>query len=291
MTRPIAWVAVMMLVGGAGPQPSAPAAAIPLWPDGAPGAVGHEPPDVPDLTPYLPPRDRATGAAVIVCPGGSYSHLADHEGRPVAEWLTTIGIAGFVLKYRIAPRYHHPAPFTDVTRAMRLVRARAAEWGLDPGRIGVLGFSAGGHLASTLATHFDAGHAADADPIERLSSRPDLAILIYPVITMGPGGHRGSLANLLGAEPDPALVEEFSNQKHVTKDTPPTFLVHTVADAGVPYENSLMFAAALRKAGVPHELHVYEQGAHGFGMGKGDPILGTWPDRCAAWLRAHGFVR
>src|SRR5689334_24142052 len=156
MTRSIAWMVMMMVMGAAGQQPSAPSAAIPLWTDAAPGAVGHEPADIPDLTPFLPPRDRATGAAVIVCPGGAYGHLADHEGRPVAEWLSTLGVAGFVLKYRIAPRYHHPAPFMDVSRAVRLVRARAREWGFDPGRIGILGFSAGGHLASTIATHFDA---------------------------------------------------------------------------------------------------------------------------------------
>jgi len=291
MTRAIAVSAMLLLTAAAGGRQAAPAAPIVLWPDGAPGALGRAPEDVPDLTPYLPPRERATGAAVVVCPGGGYQHLADHEGRPVAEWLNTLGVAGFVLKYRLGPRYHHPAPLQDAARAVRLVRARARDWGLDPARIGILGFSAGGHLASTLATHFDAGRADATEAIDQVSSRPDVAILIYPVITMGPGGHEGSRVNLLGKQPDPALVEELSNEKHVTKDTPPTFLVHTVADAGVPYENSLIFAAALRKAGVPHELHVYEQGAHGFGMGTKDPILGTWPDRCAAWLRVHGFVR
>ena len=151
--------------------------AIKLWADAAPGAIGNEPADVPTLTPYLPPRERMTGAAVVICPGGGYQMLADHEGRPVAEWLNSIGVAAFVLKYRIAPRYHHPAPMLDAQRALRTVRARAAEWGIDPRRIGILGFSAGGHLASTAATHFDAGKAGSADVIERVSSRPDLVIL------------------------------------------------------------------------------------------------------------------
>src|SRR5947199_10557305 len=179
MTRAIAVSATLLLTAAAGGRQAAPAAPIVLWPDGAPGALGRAPEDVPDLTPYLPPRERATGAAVVVCPGGGYQHLADHEGRPVAEWLNTLGVAAFVLKYRIGPRYHHPAMLQDAARALRTVRARAAEWGVDPARIGILGFSAGGHLASTLGTHFDAGSASAADPVERASSRPDLLILIY----------------------------------------------------------------------------------------------------------------
>ncbi len=265
-------------------------APIVLWPAGAPGAVGHEPVDIPSLTPYLPPKEKATRAAIVVCPGGSYGHLADHEGGPVAEWLNSIGIAAFALKYRLGPRYHHPAPLQDAARAIRTLRAKAAEWNLDPERIGILGFSAGGHLASTLGTHFDSGKAEALDPIERVSSRPNLMILIYPVITMRDYAHPGSKENLLGSEPSPELVALLSNEEHVTKETPPTFLVHTMTDATVPVENSLSFAAALRKAGVPFEFHLYERGPHGFGLGQKDPILATWPERCADWLRVHGFA-
>src|SRR5918912_995286 len=185
---------------------------IKLWPDAAPGAIGNEPADVPTITPYLPPRERATGAAVVVCPGGGYGHLADHEGRPVAEWLNSIGVISFVLKYRIAPRYHHPSPMLDAQRALRTVRARAAEWGIDPQRIGILGFSAGGHLASTAATHFDAGNRAANDPVERASSRPDLLVLVYPVITMRERTHPGSKRYLLGPNPSPAEVALLSNE-------------------------------------------------------------------------------
>jgi len=269
---------------------AAPGAPIVLWPDGAPGAVGKEPADIPTLTPYFVPKEKATGAAVIVCPGGGYTHLADHEGGPVAEWLNTIGITSFVLKYRLGPTYHHPAELQDAARAIRTVRAHAKEWGLDPERVGILGFSAGGHLAATLGTHFTAANPSAADPIERLSSRPDLMILIYPVITMGEGTHSGSKTNLLGANPPADLVELLSNEKQVTKETPPTFLVHTMTDPAVPVENSMMFAAALRQAGVPFEFHLYERGPHGFGLGTIDPILATWPARCADWLRVHGFA-
>lgn len=263
---------------------------IVLWPGGAPGAVGSEPVDVPTLTPYLPPKEKRTGAAIIVCPGGGYTHLADHEGGPVAEWLNSLGVTAFVLKYRLGPRYHHPAPMQDAARAIRTVRARAGEWGLDPERIGILGFSAGGHVASTAGTHFDSGKTDASDPIERLSSRPNLMVLVYPVITMREKTHAGSKLNLLGAAPSTELVTLLSNDEQVTKETPPTFLVHTMTDTAVPVENSLQFVMALRKAGVPFEFHLYERGPHGFGLGTKDPILGTWPDRCADWLRLHGFV-
>ena len=262
-----------------------------LWPDGAPGAVGKEPSDIPTLTVYAAPNEKATGAALIVCPGGGYSHLADHEGQPVAEWLNTLGITAFVLKYRFGPRYHHPAPLQDAARAIRIVRARATEWQLNRNRIGILGFSAGGHLASTIGTHFDSGKADAADPIDRQSSRPDLMILIYPVITMREFTHAGSKRMLLGENAPEDLVKLLSNDEQVTKDTPPAFLVHTADDPGVPVENSLRFAAALRKAKVPVEIHVYEHGPHGFGLGGKDPILSTWPQRCAEWLRMHGFIR
>jgi acetyl esterase/lipase len=263
---------------------------IVMWPNGAPGALGKEPGDIPTLTPYLPPKDKATGAAVIVCPGGGYTHLADHEGGPVAEWLNSLGVTAFVLKYRVGPRYHQPAPQQDAARAIRIVRSRASEWGLDPQCIGILGFSAGGHLASTAGTHFDSGKPDDADTIERVSSRPNLMILIYPVITMRDKTHAGSKKNLLGDNPSEQLVALLSNEEQVTKDTPPTFLVHTQTDTAVPVENSLLFVSALRKAGVPFEFHLYERGPHGFGLGTKDPILATWPERCADWLRVHGFA-
>jgi acetyl esterase/lipase len=269
---------------------------FPLWPQGAPGAVGKEPADVPTLTPYLAPKERATGAAFIVCPGGGYGRLAEHEGRPVAEWLNTVGVTAFVLKYRLGPRYKHPSMWQDAARAIRTVRARASEWGLDPERVGILGFSAGGHLASTAGTHFDAGKSDATDPVERVSSRPSLLILIYPVITMREQTHAGSKRNLLGENPTPELVALLSNEEQVTKETPPAFVVHTVNDAGVPVENSLMFVSALRKAGVPFELHLYERGPHGFGLGTArgdrpaDPVLSTWPAHAAAWLRLHGFA-
>jgi acetyl esterase/lipase len=263
-----------------------------LWPDGAPGAVGNEAVDRPKITVYRAPAEKATGTAVVVCPGGGYVVLAaDHEGKQVAEWLNSLGVSAFVLQYRLGPRYHHPAPLQDAQRALRMVRTRAAEWGVDPTRIGILGFSAGGHLASTAATHFDDGDAEAADPIERASSRPDFAVLCYPVITLaGPYAHAGSRTALLGESPDPALVEALSNERQVTQRTPPTFLFHTADDASVPVENSLMFFSALRKAGVPAELHVFAHGRHGVGLAPDDPSLSQWPGLCAQWMRGRGLL-
>jgi len=272
-----------ILCAGAAPD------TIILWPQGAPDAAGGAGDTVPALKAFFPPREHMTGAAVVVCPGGGYGALAPHEGAPVAEWLNSLGVAGFVLTYRHAPRYKHPAPLRDAQRAIRAVRAGADAWGLDR-RVGILGFSAGGHLATTAATHFDAGNAAAPDPIDRESSRPDLAIPIYPVVTMGAFTHQGSRRNLLGEDPSPALLGLLSNETQVTRETPPMFLVHTYDDAAVPVENSLLLAAALRKAGVPFELHLYERGPHGFGLGGGDRILGGWPERCADWLRLHGWA-
>jgi acetyl esterase/lipase len=263
-----------------------------LWPGDAPGAMGTGPADKPTLTLYLPPPDKANGTAVVVCPGGGYGGLAvDHEGRQPAEWLNKQGIAAFVLKYRVAP-YRHPAPLQDVQRALRTVRARAKEWNIDPHRLGIWGFSAGGHLASTAATHFDDGKPDADDPVERAGCRPDFAILCYPVITMvGPTTHMGSRNNLLGKDPDPALAESLSNDRQVTEHTPPTFLFHTDADRGVVPENSVLFYLALRKAHVPAELHIYEKGNHGVGLAPGDPVLSSWPDRLRDWLTGRGLLK
>ena len=263
-----------------------------LWTGAAPASLGVAPEDIPTLTAYLPADKTRTGSAVIVCPGGGYGVLADHEGRPVAEWLNSLGVTAFVLRYRLGPHYHHPVELGDAQRAIRVVRANAAAWDVDPLRIGILGFSAGGHLASSAATHFDAGVQASEDPVERESSRPDLAILLYPVITMSdPFTHAGSRQNLLGEHPAAQLIEKLSNEKQVTPQTPPTFLMHTADDEAVSVENSLLFASALRSAGVPFELHVFQHGAHGVGLAVGDPILGAWPALCGEWLVSHGFAR
>lgn len=256
-----------------------------LWPGGAPGALGETDADKPSLAIYLP--EKANGMGVLVCPGGGYGHLAmDHEGKQIAEWLNAHGVAAFVLKYRLGPKYRHPIELGDAKRALRLVRANAAEFHVSPDRIGAWGFSAGGHLVSTLGTHFDAGDPAAADPIERASSRPSFLILAYPVVTMlDPYTHKGSRTNLLGESPDPALVQALSNETQVTKDTPPAFLFHTNADNAVPVENSVHFYLALRKAGVPAEMHIYLLGRHGVGLAQSDPVLSSWPDRLAAWLK------
>jgi acetyl esterase/lipase len=263
-----------------------------LWPKGAPGAVGTEERDKPSLTISLPPADKATGTAVVVCPGGGYGGLAaGHEGKDPAEWLNRHGIAAFVLRYRLGPRYHHPAPLQDAQRALRIVRSRAKEWHFDPNRLGIWGFSAGGHLASTAATHFDDGKPEAEDAIERLSSRPDFAILCYPVITLRPPyAHMGSRRNLLGDKPDEKLVESLCNDTQVTSKTPPTFLFHTNADTAVPPENSILFYQALRKSRVPAELHIYEAGAHGVGLAVGKGAASAWPQQLEGWLRTRGLL-
>jgi len=264
-----------------------------LWPNGAPGALGKEPGDQPSITIHLPPEEKANGAAVVICPGGGYRHLAlDHEGRQVARWLNSEGVAAFVLKYRLAPRYHHPAPFQDAKRAMRTVRARAQEWNVDPNRIGILGFSAGGHLASTVGTHFDKGEPRSQDPIERVGCRPDFMVLIYGGLTLKPPySPWGAYEAIFGNKRDAKLIENLSNETQVTDETPPTFLVHTNEDKVVPAENSVLFYLALRKAGVPAEMHIYEKGRHGFGLAPKDPILSTWPECCAAWMRCRRLLR
>jgi acetyl esterase/lipase len=280
----------------AAPKPAAPTVAMPLpqllWPAGAPGALGDADLDKPALWVFLPAADKANGTAVVVCPGGGYGGLAiGHEGKDVADWLNSQGIAAFVLRYRLGPRYHHPTQLTDVQRALRTVRSEAAHWKVDPARIGVMGFSAGGHLASTLATHFDASKTDATDPIDQASCRPDFVILCYPVVALSTEyAHQGSKRNLLGENPDSALVDSLSNEKQVTSDTPPTFMFHTNADTGVPPENSVLFYMALRKAKVPAELHIYEPGRHGVGLALQDPILSNWPARLADWLRLHKLL-
>lgn len=263
-----------------------------LWPQGAPGAVGTESRDKPTLTIFLPPADRATGTAVVVCPGGGYGALAiNHEGKDIAAWLNAQGVAAFMLQYRLGPRYRHPAPLQDAQRAVRTVRARAREWKVDPARIGIWGFSAGGHLASTVATHFDKGKPEADDPIERVSCRPDFAILSYPVITLKPPyAHMGSRRNLLGDKPSEELVDSLCNDQQVTAETPPTFLFHTSADRAVVPENSILFYMALRKNKVPAELHIYEHGAHGVGLAPKDAVLTTWKERLADWMRGRGLL-
>jgi acetyl esterase/lipase len=266
--------------------------AEPLWPKGAPGAMGDKDADVPTLTPFLPPADKANGAAVVICPGGGYGGLAiSYEGMDVGAWMAQRGVAGFVLKYRVAP-YKHPVPLQDAQRALRTVRARAKEWGVDPARVGVMGFSAGGHLASTAATHFDDGKPDAEDPIDRAGCRPDFAILAYPVVTLKPPfAHMGSRKNLLGDNPDDKLVQSLCNDEQVTDKTPPTFLFHTADDNAVPVENSILFYEACRKAKVPAELHVYRHGRHGVGLAPNDPALSSWPDCLEGWMKDRGLLK
>ncbi len=270
-------------------------APMPLWPDGAPGAMGTAPKDIPTLTVFLPETNKANGAAFVVCPGGGYGGLAAHEGEGYAHWLNQLGITAFVLKYRLgSDGYRHPRMLQDAARAVRMVRFHASDWSLDPTRIGIIGSSAGGHLASTLLTHFDAGAADAADPIDRASCRPDIGVLCYPVITMGDETHHGTRDNLLGKDPSPELVKELSNELHVTKETPPCFIFHTADDTVVPVENSLDFALALGKAGVAYEIHVYQHGAHGMGLGtrSGEPSrMHPWAHECERWMRARNFIK
>lgn len=246
----------------------------------------------PTIAVYLPSKRNATGQAVVVCPGGGYGILAyDWEGTDVAKWLNAQGIAAVVLKYRLPDARSsvtpHLTPLLDAQRAIRLVRHHAAQWNVRPDRVGIMGFSAGGHLASTAGTRFDTGKAASADPVERYSSRPDFMILVYPVITMSQSfGHKGSAVNLLGANPSTQLAESYSTDLQVSPHTPPTFLVHATDDGGVPVENSLVFYQALVKAKVPAELHVYAYGGHGFGLAVGQGYLQTWTERCLDWLKA-----
>jgi len=256
---------------------------FPIWPDQPPGALGSAEQDIPTLTPYLAPvrADGTPAPAFLVLPGGGYGMLAGHEGQGFAEWFAAHGISAFVLRYRLGSHgYRHPVMLHDAARALRLLRARASEFAIDPARIGLIGSSAGGHLAATLLTRFDAGNSAASDPVERFSSRPDVGILCYPVITLTePFTHRGSRDNLLGADAPEELRLALSAERQVTPATPPTFIWHTVEDAAVPVENAFLFASALRKNGVPFALHVYEPGTHGLGLNQTE-----WGPTALRWL-------
>jgi acetyl esterase/lipase len=267
----------------------------PLWSGGAPGAKGDSEHDVPALLAFPVTKDKANGCGVLVCPGGGYGGLAmDHEGHQIVKWLNDRGISAWILRYRLGSKgYHHPIQKGDVLRAVRTVRHNAATHGVDPNRIGIWGFSAGGHLASTAATHFDLGDPDAADPIDRLSSRPDFAVLCYPVITMDEAfTHKGSRRNLFGADryENADLVDLLSNEKRVTDKTPATFIFHTTEDQAVPVENAIAFYSALRKHKVDCELHIYQKGRHGVGLGGDDKILTTWPARLEDWLAVNNFT-
>jgi acetyl esterase/lipase len=278
----------------------APPQTFPLYPGKAPLAVGDTATDKPTLTAYRP--EKPNGTAVVVCPGGGYGGLAmDHEGKQVAEFLTKHGVTAFVLKYRTAnkerPGPLMEAPLLDAQRAIRTVRAKAKDYDIDPKRVGIWGFSAGGHLASTATTHFDYGRLKDGDAIDKVGCRPDFSILAYPVITMEEGvTHGGTRNNLLGPKPDAKLVELYSNEKQVTKDTPPVFIFQTSADTAVLPENAVRFYLACKAAKVPVEMHIYEKGRHGVGLGSdpkwtgGEKSVATWPDRLLDWMKARDLL-
>jgi acetyl esterase/lipase len=275
-----------------------------VWPNGAPDSNGMTLPEETfegkrvrnvseaEMYVYLPKIGVNTGAAMVICPGGGYMIEAmDHEGYEMAEWLATQGVAGIVLKYRL-PYGHHEIPLEDVHRTMRIVRQKAAEWGINPSKIGIAGSSAGGHLASTAGTRFDLGNPEAADPIEKFSCRPDFMLLLYPVITFDEEyGHMGSRTNLIGANAKFDLVERYSNEKQVTAQTPPTFLVHADDDTGVPSRNSVEFYMALKKHKIPAEMHIFRQGGHGFGMNKKNLPVDQWPNLFAQWMKAQGITK
>jgi len=261
-----------------------------LWPGEAPLGDGKaEKVNVP-VTVHLPDTSKSTGTAMVICPGGGYGgRVVEGEGHGIARWLNANGIAGVVLEYRLpAGNYHRP--LLDAQRAIRLVRARAAEWKLDPERIGIVGFSAGGHLASTAGTHFDSGHQQSSDAVERQSCRPDFMVLVYPVITMGEKTHGGSRRNLLGPSPSAELIDLFSNEKQVTGKTPPAFLTHARTDAVVPVVHSQMFYEALKAKGVPAELQEFPKGNHGYNGYKGEE-WDAWQKRSLEWLGERGLLK
>jgi acetyl esterase/lipase len=293
-------VVVALFAGVAGAQTAAPAMQpapqrVKLW-DVTPGVVAGNDTDADPTDPTIDiyPVDpaKATGAAILVFPGGGYTHLSTvREGSDVARMLVDHGIAAFVVRYRHSPRYVYPAPMDDARRAIRTVRANAAEYKIDPKRIGAMGFSAGGHLVATVGTQFDAGKPDSPDPIERISSRPDFLILTYPVITFtDPFAHKGSRTALLGANADPAQFDALSAEKNVSANTPPTIIIHSSSDTTVPVENSILFYQALRKNKVPAEIHIFEIGGHGFGLAPTDPALRIWPELVMDWMSKNKWI-
>src|SRR4029077_8429277 len=265
---------------------------IPLWENRAPGALGDADTDRPTLTVFRAVARQGGVTSVIVAPGGGYVNLSmDKEGRQIASWFNAMGVTAFVLKYRLGPRYHHPIELGDAQRAIRLVRSRAMQFGVAPDRIGMMGFSAGGHLAATAGTRSDDGNASATDEVDRASSRPDFLILAYPVISFDPAiAHAGSVRSLLGENPAPALLQELSAELHVSGKTPATFLFSTNADTAVPSENSVRFYLELRQAKVPAEMHIFENGPHGVGLDLGDPALSLWPTLLTNWLRGRALL-
>lgn len=288
MMKPILILSVLLAPGIFAAEP------IPLWTGKAPDALGDTPKDIPTLTPYLPEKPGSARAAMVICPGGGYGTLADHEGSHYAKFLNEHGIAAYVLRYRLGSAgYRHPVMLNDAARAIRIVRARAIEWNIDPAKVGIMGSSAGGHLASTALTHFDSGNTEAADPIDRQSSRPDLGVLCYAVITMGEFTHQGSKKNLLGENPSAELVTLLSNELQVKANTPPCFIWHTWEDKAVPIENSMQFASALQKNKVPFDLHIYQKGNHGIGLGakqKDSTKRHPWTEDLVFWLKTQGWV-
>lgn len=274
-------------------QPGVTTQTVRLWENDAPLAMGKADKDIPTLTVYRP--EKPNGTAMVICPGGAYVALSVQEGRDYALYLNKFGVTGFVLKYRLggAKGYHHPAMLFDAARAVRLIRARCGEWGVAPNKIGIMGSSAGGHLASTLLTHFDAGKPEDTDPVERASSRPDFGVLCYAVISMLENTHGGSRGNLLGSKPDPQLIESLSNEKQVTPQTPPCFIWHTLSDPAVRVENSLDFAMVLKRNGVPFDLHIYQNGKHGIGLASKYPFdrPHPWAVDLVFWMKENGWVK
>ncbi len=300
MRKTVVFGIVMMLVY----QGKAQDYTLKVWPGGAPTSNGITVPEEKfdgvrvrnvseaEMTLFLPSREKNSGAAVVICPGGGYIMEAmDHEGYDIARWLAERGVAGIVLKYRL-PNGHPAIPSDDARRALRTVRHNATTWGIHPGRIGIAGSSAGGHLASTVGTRFDAGNPGSPDSIEKVSCRPDFMLLLYPVITMKEEfGHMGSRTNLLGAGNDWSLVARYSNELHVSPETPPTFLVLADDDKGVVPRNSIEFYTALKANKVPAEMHIFAKGGHGFGMRKNNIPADRWPDLFLDWLGASGFVK
>jgi acetyl esterase/lipase len=273
-----------------------PIAPVLLYPEGASDAKGKTEKDVPTLTAYLPEKSTTAKTAILICPGGGYGGLAAHEGEGYATWLAEHGIAGVVLKYRLGSAgYRHPSMLHDAARGMRLLRSKAKEWNIDPQRCGIMGSSAGGHLASTLLAHHASAKDTEKPALEGISCRPDFGILCYAVITMGEFTHNGSKKNLLGENPPADLVGLLSNEKHVTKNTPPCFIWHTWEDSGVKVENSLQFAAAMRQSGVPFDLHVYQKGPHGIGLsigknGAAPNEVHPWAKDLLVWLKQNRWA-